>query len=76
MAQGRAATTDAQWKVFDKAYRKEMAEPDTSRVIDLLAAMSKTSDFAVGCYCDDEQRCHRGILRELLEKSGADIAAS
>lgn len=74
MAQGRAAVTDAEWKAFDRGYRKEMAEPDTARVIELLAAMSTSSDFAVGCYCDDERRCHRGILRELLEMHGADVA--
>ena len=74
MAQGRAAVTDAEWKAFERGYRKEMAEPDTTRVIELLAAMSTSSDFAVGCYCDDERHCHRGILRELLEKHGADVA--
>lgn len=74
MAQGRAAVSDADWKQFDKAYRKEMAQPDASRVIDLLAAMSHTSNFSVGCYCDNEARCHRGILRQLLGDRRADIS--
>lgn len=74
MALGRAAETAAQWKAFERGYRKEMAEPDTSRVIELLAALSASSNFAVGCYCDDERRCHRGILRELLVEQGALVA--
>ena len=71
MTLGRAATSDAEWKAFERGYRKEMALPDASRVIDLLAALSHTSAFAVGCYCDDEKRCHRGILRQLLRERGA-----
>lgn len=74
MALGRAAATDAEWRVFDRGYRKEMALPEASHVIDLLAAMSRCSDFSVGCYCDDEARCHRGILRTLLNDRGAVVA--
>lgn len=73
MAQGRAALTEAEWKQFFKHYRKEMGEPDASRVIDLLAALSHTAAFSVGCYCDDERHCHRGILRMLLDERGARI---
>ena len=74
MSLGRAATTDAEWKLFERGYRKEMALPEASHVIDLLAAMSHTSAFAVGCYCDDEHRCHRGILRQLLRDRDAVFA--
>jgi uncharacterized protein YeaO (DUF488 family) len=73
MAQGRAAVTEAQWKQFERGYRKEMAQPDASHVLDLLAAMSHSSDFSVGCYCEFEAHCHRGILRSMLETRGAAI---
>ena len=61
----------ARWKRFARDYRREMKEPAAERLIVLLAAMSAGSDFSVGCYCDDETRCHRGILRELLAEAGA-----
>lgn len=73
MTEGRTAVTQAEWRHFEKAYRREMSEPDASRVIDLLAALSHSASFAVGCYCDDERHCHRGILRELLSERGAAI---
>jgi uncharacterized protein YeaO (DUF488 family) len=60
-------------KPFAKRYRAEMARPDAGRVIDLLAALSKTTNFSVGCYCEDESRCHRSLLRELLRSRGAKI---
>ncbi len=72
---GQAATTDAEWKAFARGYRAEMRKPEASRTLDLLAALSRTADFAVGCYCEDEARCHRGVLRELLEARGAHLAA-
>jgi uncharacterized protein YeaO (DUF488 family) len=61
------------WKPFEKRYRAEMAKPDASRAIDVLAALSKTANFSVGCYCEDESRCHRSLLRELLRSRGAKI---
>jgi uncharacterized protein YeaO (DUF488 family) len=61
------------WSSFAKRYRREMAAPDASRTLDLLAALSHDSDFAVGCYCADEARCHRSILRDLLAERGASI---
>lgn len=73
MAQGRAAANAAEWKQFDQAYRREMAAPDAAHSLDLLAALSHTSHFSVGCYCEDEGRCHRGILRELLAQRAAAI---
>ena len=74
LAQGRAAVTAAQWKTFARAYRREMNLPDASRVIDLLAVLSHQTHCAVGCYCDDEARCHRSVLRALLLERGANLA--
>lgn len=59
------------WKSFARAYRKEMSTGDAARVLDTLAALSKQTDFSVGCYCKDEARCHRSLLRELLAARGA-----
>ena len=73
MKLGQAVETEAQWQAFAKAFRREMKEPDTSRSIELLAALSKTSHFSVGCYCDNEARCHRSILKQLLQEAGASI---
>jgi uncharacterized protein YeaO (DUF488 family) len=69
----RTASTERQWATFVKRYRAEMAAPDRSRILDLLAALSRQADFSVGCYCADESRCHRSVLRTLLEKRGARI---
>lgn len=68
------ALTDAQWKTFVRRYRAEMSTPDNSHALDLLAALSRTTDFSVGCYCTDETRCHRSILRLLLQEHGARLA--
>lgn len=70
---GQAVSTPAQWQAFAKRYRSEMAKPENSRTIELLAALSHHSNFSVGCYCQDEARCHRSVLRELLAAAGADI---
>jgi uncharacterized protein YeaO (DUF488 family) len=67
------AETPAQWKAFVKKYRAEMATRDNARTLDLLAAFSHTSNFSVGCYCQDESRCHRSTLRALLAERGAKI---
>jgi uncharacterized protein YeaO (DUF488 family) len=75
MAEGRAAQTDKEWAAFKRKYQAEMNQPDASRVIDLLAALSHQTSFAVGCYCEEEQRCHRSVLRELLTQRGAEIVA-
>lgn len=71
---GLGATTDREWARFAKRYRAEMARPENSRTLDLLAALSGSTDFSVGCYCEDESRCHRSILRELLASRGATLA--
>lgn len=73
MKLGQGAGTDAQWKRFVRAYQSEMAQPDAARTIELLALFSRHADFSVGCYCEDESRCHRSLLRELLAKAGAKV---
>jgi len=70
----KGAETERDWQSFAKRYRREMAAPERSRLLDLLAALSQHTDFAVGCYCADESRCHRSVLRELLEERGARVA--
>lgn len=72
---GRAAQDDdARWRTFVKRYRAEMSRPEAGRILDLLAALSKETSFSVGCYCADESRCHRSVLRELLAGRGALLA--
>jgi uncharacterized protein YeaO (DUF488 family) len=71
---GQKAESDAQWQAFGKRYAKEMAAAGPSRLLDLLAALSKESNFSVGCYCADEARCHRSVLRRLLKERGAKLA--
>lgn len=73
MKLGQAAETPAQWAAFARLYQREMAEPDASRNLDLLAALSHHGAMAVGCYCEDAARCHRSLLRELLVQRGAEI---
>ena len=70
---GRKAETDREWSVFEKRYQKEMSSPEASRTLDLLAALSHEADFSVGCYCEDEARCHRSVLRTLLKARGAKL---
>ena len=67
------AKSEREWKGFVKAYRREMSEPDAARLLELLAAMSTSSAFSVGCYCEDEARCHRSVLRALLQERGAEL---
>ena len=74
LKRGLGAESDAEWKRFARRYRAEMAKPEPGRVLDLLAALSHTSGFSVGCYCADESRCHRSLLRELLRARGARVS--
>ena len=67
------AKTPAQWAAFVRKYRAEMATPENSRTLDLLAVLSQQSNFSVGCYCADEAHCHRSVLRALLAERGAKI---
>jgi uncharacterized protein YeaO (DUF488 family) len=71
--QAQAASTAREWNAFVKRYRREMAAPDKARLLDLLAAMSRQANFSVGCYCEDETRCHRSTLRALLKERHADV---
>jgi len=73
MKLGLRASTAAQWMTFARRYRREMARPDASHALDLLAALSKRTSFSVGCYCEDESRCHRSLLRELLRERRARL---
>jgi len=70
---GLRAESPREWSAFMKRYRAEMARPENSRVLDLLVALSHGTNFSVGCYCEDESRCHRSVLRELLRDRGAKI---
>jgi uncharacterized protein YeaO (DUF488 family) len=63
--------TDKRWARYEKAYRGQMRKPPASRLIALLAALSHQTDFSIGCYCEDQHRCHRSILRDLLVEAGA-----
>ena len=73
MKSGQAAASPRDWLAFLKKYRAEMATPENSRTLDLLAALSHNANFSVGCYCEDESRCHRSILRALLLEKGAKL---
>lgn len=73
--QGRAAEADKLWKQFDKLFRRQLAEAPASRTLDVLAALSRHAAFSLGCYCENEARCHRSILRSLLQDKGADIVS-
>jgi uncharacterized protein YeaO (DUF488 family) len=66
--------TDARWRKYARNYRREMREPRAERLIELLAALSHSTSLSIGCYCEDEQRCHRSLLRQLLAEKGAKLA--
>jgi uncharacterized protein YeaO (DUF488 family) len=70
---GQTSGDDRSWATFRRQFRSEMAEPEASRVLDLLAALSHQTDFSLGCYCENEARCHRSVLRELLAERGARL---
>jgi len=61
------------WKTFERKYRAEMNKPEAARLLDLLAALSHQTSFSVGCYCENEERCHRSILKKLLAERGAEV---
>ena len=65
--------TTSRWNRYAKRYRAQMAKQPADRLITLLAALSRQTNFSVGCYCEDETRCHRSLLRELLVARGAEI---
>jgi uncharacterized protein YeaO (DUF488 family) len=72
LAQG--SPDERTWKTFVRRYRAEMKAPEAARTLDLLAALSRRTSFSVGCYCEDESRCHRSVLRALLVEHGAELA--
>lgn len=74
MKLGQSATTPAAWATFTRRYRSEMNEPSARHDLALLAALSHTTNVSVGCYCEDEGHCHRGVLRALLQDLGAELA--
>jgi len=74
MKLGQQATTPTQWAAFVRKYRAEMARPEPAHALSLLAALSRSGCFSVGCYCADETHCHRSVLHELLAERGAQIA--
>ena len=73
MAQGQAAVTETEWKRFVRAFRAEMNVPTARRTLDLLAALSHDANLSVGCYCENEARCHRSVLRGLLTDRRAKL---
>jgi uncharacterized protein YeaO (DUF488 family) len=66
--------TEARWKQFARTYRREMNDPRAQHLLDLVAALSRTTNLSIGCYCENEDRCHRSLLRELLRERGAKLA--
>ena len=71
--QGLGAADERAWRAFAKRYRSEMKRPEATRLLLLLGALSRATNFSVGCYCLDEARCHRSVLRALLLEHGADV---
>lgn len=74
VAEARRADDGRAWKAFERRYRAEMKQPDASRLLDLIAALSHQTNLAVGCYCEHEDHCHRSVLRALLAERGAALA--
>ena len=67
------ARDEKSWKAFERKFRAEMSQPDAARLLDLLAALSHQTNFSVGCYCENEERCHRSVLKKLLLERGAEV---
>ncbi len=72
--EGRGAKDEKDWRFFVKRFRSEMSRPENSRVLDLLAVLSYKTNFSIGCYCENEQHCHRSVLRQLLAERGGKFA--
>ncbi len=70
---GQAASSPAQWRAFERKYRAEMSLPEARHCLELLAALSHSTNLSVGCYCENEARCHRSILKQLLIETGAKV---
>ncbi|MBZ6075443.1 DUF488 domain-containing protein [Microvirga puerhi] len=74
VSKAKEAKTEKEWNAFTRAFKAEMNEPSPRRALDLLAALSHHGHFSIGCYCEDESRCHRSVLRSLLAERDAAIA--
>jgi uncharacterized protein YeaO (DUF488 family) len=74
LKEGLGATDERAWRSFVRRYRSEMKRPEAVHLLALLAALSRRTDFSVGCYCADESHCHRSVLKELLKEHGAKLA--
>jgi uncharacterized protein YeaO (DUF488 family) len=74
VAAAQRAVDEKAWRAFTRKFRAEMNRPDAARLLDLLAALSHQTNFAIGCYCEDEARCHRSVLKVLLAERGAALA--
>lgn len=68
------AKDERAWKSFERKFRAEMRRPEAAHALDVLAALSHQTNFSLGCYCENEARCHRSILKKLLAERGAEIA--
>jgi uncharacterized protein YeaO (DUF488 family) len=73
LKQALSADSERAWRAFVRRYRMEMKRPESARLLELLAALSRGANLSLGCYCADEARCHRSILRQLLKEKGAQI---
>lgn len=74
VAYAQHSAGDSWWKPFERRFRAEMKRPDAAHLLDLLATLSHHTNLSLGCYCENEQRCHRSILKELLAERGATLA--
>jgi uncharacterized protein YeaO (DUF488 family) len=74
LAFGQRSRDEQSWKAFERKFRAEMNKPDAARVLDLLAAFSRQTSFSLGCYCENEERCHRSILKELLAEREVEFS--
>ena len=73
MAQAKSSRSESEWNAFVRQFRKQLGEPALSRTLDLLSALSRSTNFSLGCYCEREDQCHRSILRAVLEERGANL---
>ena len=73
VAFAQSSEDERSWKAFERKFRTEMREPGAARLLDLLAALSHQTSFSLGCYCENEARCHRSILKKLLAERGAEF---
>ena len=70
---GQNSQSENEWKAFLRKFRTEMSTPENNKILDLLAALSHQTNFSIGCYCKDEEHCHRSVLRALLVERGAKV---